>query len=515
MIYSTAWVLLLGPLVAASPPPESAAVTARLDALIVAEWQKHNVQPEALADDAVYLRRVWLDLGGRVPPATQARAFLDDRSPEKRTRLVEALLASDDFADHWGRVWAETLTGKRPIRQETYDGRVLHAYLRDGLKANKSYGALVSELISGSGLSDTSGPANFLARYEAKPANLAGAVARQFLGVSLQCAQCHDHPFASWKQDDFWGVAAFFARVRLLTNDGGDEQEQLTAILEARRGELLIPDPKAAPDGEGKRPKKTILPRFPVENGPAPVGNRRPALAAWITGSKNPWFARHAVNQVWTQLLGSGLVSTLDREVDTADVRGQVLDLLADDFRASGYDLKRLVRIVVTSRVYQLGSGAAKPAEVEQRLHQLARFPVRPLSADQLFQAVVQATGYRGEETDRPDAQDTEDEEPAEGDKPVEFLGERALSLQRTLALLNSAYVHRAVQVGAKLAQTANGPQATAANVEWLFLATLARRPNTEEAKAMLQLAKAGKTRPGLEDVLWVLLNSAEFNTNH
>src|SRR5262249_24409529 len=150
---------------------------------------------------------------GQVPPVLHARAFLDDRDPARRTRVLDDLLASDEFADHWGRAWTQRLTGKRPVRQDKYNGKVLQHYLRTAFAAGRSYRQVVQELICGEGLMDASGPANFLLRYDGKPADLAGAVGQRFLGVTLQCAQCHDHPFAQWKKEDFWGTAAFFSRL--------------------------------------------------------------------------------------------------------------------------------------------------------------------------------------------------------------------------------------------------------------------------------------------------------------
>src|SRR5262249_30061164 len=205
MVCSAASLLLSAALLAPAATPETAD---RLDAALAAQWQQAQVSPDAPADDATFLRRVWLDLAGRVPPVDQARAFLDDRAAGKRARLVDQLLASDQFADHWGGLWAQRLTGRRLLKQEHYDGRVLHEYLRNSLPANRSYRDVVTDLLTAAGPSDSNGPVNFLLRYEAKPTDLAGAVGKQFLGISLQCAQCHDHPFAKWKKDDFWGVAA-------------------------------------------------------------------------------------------------------------------------------------------------------------------------------------------------------------------------------------------------------------------------------------------------------------------
>jgi hypothetical protein len=519
---SAVFSLLVSSCVLAAPPaPEPAAAGAQLDAVIAAKWK--DLTLAAPADDATFLRRVWLDLGGRVPPPLRAKEFLDDRDPAKRIKLVDSLLGGEEFADHWARAWTIRLTEMRPTKQEVHDGRVLHEYLRNALLANRSYRQVVQELITGEGAHDASGPANFLLRYRAKPADLAGAVGKQFMGATLQCAQCHDHMFARWKKDDFWGVAAFFGRLKVMSAEDGS----LNAILEARRGELQVPDPNGKPDENGNPAMKKVAPRMPMANGAAVKGPRRPALAAWLTADDNPYFARNAVNQVWAQLMGAPLVKTLD-DVDAAvqSRNGDILELLTRDFVAGGYDLKRLVRVIVLSKVYQLSAGDRSPTEVEgtaaadlrhRQRESFARFPMRPLSVDQLYYSIVQATGHKGEEEAMADNQNTADalESDDSPDRPVEFLGEHRLTLQRALVLLNSAYIHEAVQAGAKMAVSLNGRRVGAAHVDWLFLATLSRRPTEQEAAAMLELVRSDKGQRGLEDVLWVLLNSAEFNSNH
>jgi hypothetical protein len=513
----TGSLLLAAATLAAGPTPDPAEVSARLDGLLEARWKQENITPAAAADEATFLRRVWLDLAGQVPPALAARDYLDDPRSDKRRRLVEQLLASEEFADHWGRAWAERLTGgRRAVPQGEYDGRVLHEYLRKSLAAGRSYRDVVRELVTGEGLQDSSGPVNFLLRYDAKPAELAGAVGRQLMGTTLHCAQCHDHVFAKWKKGEFWALAAFFARTKKLNAEDGD----LKGVLEARKGELELPDPKGKPDAEGKTPMKAVPPRAPGAAPVAAAGSRRAALAAWLTADGNPYLARHAVNQAWAQLFGKPLVKSLDDPSAAAKgPGGGVLELLADDFRAGGYDLRRLARVLVLSRAYQLGSAAgaaATPEEADAAVRQLAahaRFPVRQLSTDQLYRSIGQATGIGGDP-----AADAEGDDPpkeGEGDKPAEALGEHALTVQRSLVLQNGGFAHEAVKAGANGALAVHGRRVGAGHVEWLFLATLSRRPSDDEAAAMADVLREGKGRRGLEDVVWALLNSAEFTTNH
>ena len=558
MLGATSLALMGGLTLAAAPAPSPpAAVTKQLDAAMQEHWKAAGVAPVGPADDAAFLRRVWLDLAGVTPPPEEVQAFLADKDPNKRAKQIDKLLDSDEFADHWAAIWAQQLLGgRRPIKQDKYDGRVLRAYLRDAIKGDVSYKTVATDLITGEGASDASGPADFLLRYEGRPTDLVGAVFKNFQGVSLQCAQCHDHPFTHWKKDDFWGVAAFFGRVRLV--ESGDGDDYITAILETRRGDLKVPDPTAKPNDDGSPAMKVVKPRLPgaaagatphptppPQRGEGREGGRRAALAAWITADDNPYFATHAVNDAWARLFGAGLMPPVDG-VDRGGAHDltATVDLLAADFKTSNYDLKRLVRVIVMSRAYQLGSGdatlatgdaAAEMADLQAR--NFARFRVRPLSVDQLYASVVRATGYKGDDPPPPDpatpnppadsAADpaatppeppaTDDDPPMDdpSDRPVDVLGERAQTVQRALAMLYGDYIHKAVQAGAQAQLKGADRAPTAADVERLFLATLSRRPTKDEAKAMQELLRGGDGAAGLEDVMWAILNSAEFNTNH
>jgi hypothetical protein len=515
----TTTLALLGAVLAAPPPAELAT---RLDAALESHWKASGTAAAAPADDPTFLRRIYLDLTGSVPSPQQVQAFAADRSPDKRAKLVEQLLAGDEFAEHWGRGWAIQLTaGKRPIKQEKYDGKVLAEYLRDQLKAGVSYKTVVNELIVGEGVGDVSGPANFLLRYEAKPTDLAGATFKQFLGVTLQCAQCHNHPFTQCKQEDFWGAAAFFARLRLMENADGDEA--ITALVETRRGELRVPDLAAKADENGVQPMKVVKPRLPGAPADSAVpGKRRPALAAWVTADDNPYFAAHAVNVTWTRLFGAGLMSPLDGvDKPVAGRPTEALTLLAADFKAANYDLKRLIGAIVMSRAYQLSSEATvadgkseEAADAQARA--FARFPVRPLTVDQLYQSVAKATGLKGVEgAEPPMGPEGEESPPDLSDRAVEYLGERSQTVQRALVLLNGDYVHRAAQAAAKAILKEEDRKPTAGDVEKVFLATLSRMPTPDEYKAMMELIQASEGVVGLEDVVWAVLNSAEFNSNH
>jgi hypothetical protein len=520
---------------AVGEPADPAAVSGKLDELIRQSCQEANLALSPRADDATLLRRYWLDLAGRTPPAAEVRKVLAAAKPLARSELVDQLLASPEAANHWARMWAEYYLDARPYENDGYNGRLLQRYLFEAFQKDKSYSEIARELLEGSGPSDVSGPANLLLRYEASPPRLAAAVSKKFLGCTLQCAECHDHPHEDWKQEDFWGLAAYFARLRRMTPVEEPEGDNFFVLLERRRGELKVPDPAAKPDEEGNQPTKTVYPRLPGAAAIDTSDDRRAALIVWLTSAKNPFFARHFVNRTWRQFFGEDLAGTLDQAVSAQDQapspsagadreaalenrKALVLDLLAADFAASGYDVKRLLRVIAGSETYQRScapppdAGAAQAAAENETLQvrRLARFPMRPLSVDQLYLSIAQATGYYGDDNDIRLAKLTDEDFSA--DQPGQYFGAEALLLTRSIALLNGDYLRGAAENAAAATGRLYGDSPGARHIEWMFLGILSRRPTAEEMEWMLDLA--GREN-GLSDVAWALLNSAEFNTVH
>ena len=296
--------------VKSAPSSNSPLAIEHLDSALQATWNQYPIEPTPLVDDVTFLRRVCLDLGGRIPHLHATRAVLDAKEPLDRAALVDRLLASSEFHNHWGRLWTEYLTDARPFEVETHDGRLLQNYLRDALQKNVPYDEFVRTLFRAEGMSDTSGPVNFLLRYGVQPTALTGASAEKFLGVTLKCAECHDHPHATWKQGDFWGVAAYFARLSRMTP--ADGSGNFSTVLERPRGELEVPDRAAKPNENGEYPLKTIFPRLPGAPTIDTTQSRREVFLNWLTSQDNPYFARHAANRVWEMLLGRPLVASFD-----------------------------------------------------------------------------------------------------------------------------------------------------------------------------------------------------------
>jgi hypothetical protein len=352
-----------------SPAAEARALAGRIDHWIGARWAA-RVRPVPRADDAEFIRRVYLDLAGRIPSILEVRDFLDDDRPDKRHIWVDRLLAADSYARHFTNVWRGAWLPEPPNELADAFVPTFDDWLRERLKENAGYDALVREVVQGS-----SGAIAFSQANEQKAENLAGSTARLFLGVNLGCAQCHAHPFARWSRNQFWEYAAFFA--------GADPERQGRG-----RPEIEIPN-----TGRTVRARFLDGKELPATAGADP----RAALAAWMTAADNPFFARAAVNRVWSYFFGVGLVEPVD------DLGGQnppshpeLLDELARQFAAHRYDLKFLIRAIVASRAYQLTSTVAGGEPADERL--FARMPLRGLSAEQLFDSIAEAVEYRERE---------------------------------------------------------------------------------------------------------------------
>lgn len=478
-------VTLCGLLAAADP---AADLAARIDHHVSLRWELVDARPAPMADDAEFVRRLTLDLAGHIPAAADVWAFLDDATADKRRRLIDRLLDRAAFARHWSAVLAADWVpqASEPVAES------FRAWIEERLRAHAPYDKMVRELLTAPVRPQPGQPASAAARgylvaNDFKPENLAANSARQFVGLNLECAQCHNHPFARWTQQQFWQFAAFYADVQ----GAGSEDAARIAI----------------PGIE-----KIALARFPGGQEPPwqPGDDARGKLVDWMTAEGNPYFARNAVNRLWAYFLGTGLVEPLD------DLSGaiepshpELLDELARAFAASGYDLPLLIRAITASRTYQLTSAIAGSRADDPRW--FARMPVRVLSAEQLLDSFLLATGVA---------------EPSEVDRR-DFLSrfrrnERRpapdSSVLEALLRMNGRLTDEATSAaGATLRAAGEAPFLDSAKrIELLYLAALSRSPSAEEARLMgKHLAASGDNQDQLADVLWVLINSAEFALNH
>jgi hypothetical protein len=497
-------------------------LTAKIDRLVAARWAAAGVEPAPRADDATFLRRVYLDLAGRVPSVAEARAFLKDQAPDKRQRLVESLLAGNAYANHFTNVWRALLLPEADATiQFGVQKPVFELWLRKQFQENKGYDQIVRELLTVSigdgrrgfdpyGNERGPNPISFYFAKDVKPESLGAGTARLFLGVRVECAQCHDHPFAKWTRQQFWQFAAFFG--------GFDVETRMGFIQNVReikdRRELTI-------SGGNKVVQAAFLdgtePQWKYD-----VGSRE-ALADWMTSPKNRWFARAAANRMWAYFFGTGLVEPVDDlRDDNPASHPELLDELARQFAEHRFDFKFLIRAITASRAYQSASTADSASPEDPRL--FARMALRGLSPEQIYDSLSMATGFREKRANRrfffqDDSLRAEFmKQFASTDKRTEF----QTSILQSLLLMNGKFTDEVTspERSATLAAVADSPfLGTDEKVETLFLAALARPPRSDERERFGRYVRAGGVRgddrAALGDVFWVLLNSPEFLLNH
>ena len=525
VLRSATVLLLLATTSSVARGDEVVELATEIDGLIRRRLAAENVTAAPVADDAEFLRRVFLDLGGRIPPSTRVRRFLADRDPDKRRKVVDELLDSSLYVVHFSNVWRKALL---PETQADPQTRVLvpafEAWLRQKLTDDTSYSEMVREIVTVPlaasrnpreipGQADRPSPLAFYQAKQIKPENLAASTARTFLGIRIECAQCHDHPFDNWKQNDFWSFAAFFAGMERQGRGGF-----LAAIREvADRRKLKIPGTETS-----------VGPVFLDGSRPLPTQTRgaRQLLADWMITAENSYFAKAAVNRLWSQMFGIGLVDPPDDfTADNPPSHPKLLDLLASEFASHNFDVRHILRSIVASDAYQRTSRQTDPSQQKPRL--FSRMAVKGLSPEQIFDSLAQATGYVPVAVDRtstgPGALDSVRSEFVDlfGDDSSRPTQQRTTILQ-ALALMNGGLVSEATSLDRSRTLTAvvEFPAlGTGDRVEALFLAALGRRPGAKRLAALVAYVDAGGvTRDpaaALADVFWALLNSSEFLLNH
>lgn len=500
-LFVSAWLLLIAEAGAEQPALERPeVVAAKVNGLFEASWKGVHVETAPLADDAVFLRRVTLDLTGLIPTVGEVRTFLADMRPDKRQHVVADLLSRPRHASHLAFLWREVLL---PKTADATAADAFEAWLQTRFQKNVPYDRVVTDILTARGTLVQSEPAIFFAANNSKPEELAASSSRAFLGLQVRCAQCHDHPFAPWKQDDFWRFAAFYARVQGPTGRGDQ-----TPVSDQTEGEVRHP-----------KTLKALVPRFldGREFSETTSEPRRAVLARWVTSPDNPYFARAAVNRVWWLFFGRGLVQPVDDlGPHTNPTHPEVLEVLAADFIASGFDLRRTMQIVAATKPYQLASastGDDRGWEIDY-----SAMPVRSLSARQVYDALLQAAGQR--EATAQAARERQmflDQFDAPTRDPLEYQG----GIPQVLSLLNGPLVARLTDptTGDLIAALADSPFLTdRQRIETLFLATVSRLPRDregEQAQKVMQSKRAPEARAqALGDILWALLNSSDFVLN-
>jgi hypothetical protein len=501
-----------------------------IDEFVFANLQRIGIPPSPVCDDATFLRRISLDIAGRLPTVDEATAFMASTAPEKRDRAIQALLGSPDYADYFANKWTALLKNKRDDAADITANFAFHAWMRDSLLANKHYDQIVREILGSTGTVVSNPPVAWYKRVK-EPTQQLEDVAQLFLGVRMNCAQCHHHPFERWSQHDYYSFSAFFSQVG----------RKPTAIA----GEDLIFHKRGVAQTENK---KTKLPVKPAALGEPPLDispdeDPRLRLADWMGSKTNPFFAKSLVNRYWKHFFKRGLIEPEDDIRDTNPATNpELLDALAKHFIESGFDLKAVVRVIAQSRTYQLSQQPNEHNAIDRQ--NFSHYYPKRMPAEVLLDAIDQLTGAKSDFADLPagtraiSLPDNSYNRASpflkifgrpEGASVCECERVQSSSLGQSLHLMNAADVKAklaASQGRADLLAKSTAPEAE--KIRELYLAAFAREPREEELQitrgylaqprldAQGQPLEAGAAqRRAYEDILWALMNTKEFLYNH
>lgn len=494
-----------------------------IDQLIDEKLKRLKIQPSPAVDDAGFLRRASLDITGQAPSTEDVRTFLADRTPGKRGRMIDKLIASPAFVDHWTLKWADLLQNNRKYLGEkgTYGFR---EWIRQSVAENKPYDRMVRELLTSRGSSYENPAANFFrVTRDAKPTM--EKTTQVFLGVRMVCAQCHDHPFERWTQNQYYEMAAFFSAVGI--RPGFEVGEE---IVYDHRDDFEMKHPK-----DGRLMKPTFLIASTTPAAIPSDAKRRQALADWLTSKDNPFFAKSTVNRVWSYFMGRGIIDPVDDiRASNPPTNPALLDALSKDFVTKGFDLRHLIRTIANSRTYQasIATNEWNERDNENFSHAIPR----RLSAEQLMDALTSATGVRPALPDVPPETKAEQfVDPHIGKEGfLDLFGRPSresacecerrsdLSLPQALNLVNGKTISDAVADGnGRVARAILSGKSDRELVEDLYLSSLNRPPSAEETSAALkylQTSEQGSVSRGraarAQDLLWALVNSKAFLYN-
>lgn len=535
IIVPAAWVVLLAVSSVCAAGDNVKEVALKVDAILRSEVPYANaakVSPGRV-DDEIFLRRVSLDIIGRVPTPQQITAFVLDPAEDKRAKVVEKLLADSRYGENWGRYWRDVIMYRKSEERSQIVAGTLEKYLVESLYANKPWSQVATEMITASGDGLENGATGLIIAQQGQPEETVAEISRIFLGVQIQCAQCHDHPTDRWKREQFHELAAFFPRVAsriILARDRRAIEVTVNDSSIARnfRGPMNMrvrgtPE-HYMPDLNNPTSKGTLMePVFFATGDNLPQGtrdaDRRGSLAKWITEKDNPFFAKAIANRMWSELVGEGFYEPVDDiGPDRTCTAPQTLDYLAAEFAETGYDVKWLISTIMATEMYRLPSAARRgpeepafQANVSQRLR-----------ADQLFDNllhVLEASepaemgpagpgGYRFNRGPRSQFN------VAFGYDPSQRRDEIATSIPQALTMMNAPVVNTAMRGTGRtmLARLLSEIKDDKALVQELYLKALAREPSQSElTTCLLYVKQVGNRTEAFEDILWTLVNSTEF----
>ena len=507
-------------------PPEKNFV----DRYVFANLKQIGVPPSALCDDSTFLRRVSLDIAGRLPTLEETKTFLSSKEVNKRDLLIESLLSSPDYADYFANKWTAMLKNKRDEAADITANFAFHAWMRDSLLANKKYDEIVRQILASTGTIVSNPPVAWYKRVK-EPTQQLEDVAQLFLGVRMQCAQCHHHPFERWSQHDYYSLSAFFSQVG----------RKPTAIA----GEDLIFHKRGIAQTENKKTRQPVKPAALGSDTLDISADEDPRLklADWMSQPSNPFFAKSLTNRYWKHFFKRGLVEPEDDIRDTNPATNpELLDALAKHFVESGFDLKAVVRVITQSHTYQLSAMPNEHNAVDRQ--NFSHYYPKRMQAEVLLDAMDLITGAKSDFADLPPGTRAISLPDNSYNRASAFLkvfgrpeGASVCECERvqSASLAQSLHLMNASDVKAKLV-TNNGRADVLSKAEMpepkrireLYLAAFSREPTADEVRiAESHVAKPradaqGKAldtqrarRQGYEDLIWALLNTKEFLYNH
>jgi hypothetical protein len=483
-----------------------------LDQHVNRQLQDLNIVPSGNCTDADFLRRVYLDVIGSLPTAAEARAFLSDQRPDRRAQLVKQLLERPEYADYWALKWADTLRVER-LKLGRKNAYAYYRWIRQSFLKNKPFDRFAREVVT------AEGPLNELAaghfyKSVGSPKDWASTLSQVFLGVRIECAQCHHHPFDRWSQQDYYGMEAFFAQVKFKQTSRGEAivAEGAAKTTHPRSGKEVFAHPLAT--------------KMPAENN---TGDRRVELADWMTGAQNPWFAHNVANRMWAHFLGRGLVEPLDDfRLTNPPSNPALLDSLAHHLVENDYNLHALIQLITASAAYQ--RSVAVNATNREDEDNYSRFLFKRMDAEVLLDAICQVTGVEEKFAGIPEGsraiQLWDSAVPhyflKTFGRPVRVTActcERAVdpTVSQVLHMLNAPGIQEKLShVGGQVARLVAKHPDPATLIEELYLAMYSRFPTGEERRNGMNYLKNQPNRQlAVEDLCWSMMNSIEFVFNH
>ena len=501
--------------------------TKHLDRHIDAVLKREGIESSKQSKDAEFLRRLHLDMTGKIPTPAEVLDFINDGSSSKRSKKIDELIGSKDSIDYWTLLWVNWLIGRRDDGDDRRIG--LAGWVHEALEMNMPYNQFVKSLVAADGELQDNAAGNYVLRYERSPVFLTSHTSRLFLGLPMQCAECHDHKTEEWLQEDFYGIAAFFSGIEseekgyIKTTDMAGkeietEMENYLITNSAKQNRMLYVESM----------EESVPPRFlDGTEYKGELTKKREALAEWMTARTNPYFSKAIVNRIWKHFMGRAFVEPIDGfGTESPPTNPALLDWLAEDFVIHGYDLQYLMRTILNSKAYQRTSETNKSNEDDEIYYSHAY--VKPLSAEQFFYSMLQATEFeRFQKIRDPGQLESMKQEHlrkflflldnGEMEEIEAFNG----TVPQALMMINGTLVNNSAnhaQHGSFISLVLGKWRDPMARLEYIYLTVLSRKPTNKERtyfQRYLERSLYRDKRLAYEDIYWVLLNSAEFSLNH